>query len=318
MRVFESLDSIPAGEFARGSAIAIGKFDGVHRGHQALLAGIAEAAESRGLDPLVFTFANNPLSFLRPEACPQSIMSRQQRIDALADFGAETCVMLPFDERLASVSAEDFIERVLVETLHVRHLCVGRDFRFGNRGAGDDAMLIAAGERLGFTVDVIEQVEDEELGRVSSSRIREAILQGDVDAAARMMDRPVAVRGEVVHGEARGRELGFPTANLGEHAASGDLEGLVPADGVYAGWALVDGVRYQAAISVGVNLTFEAEGIPRVEANLLDFDGDLYGTRIEVQFVDRLRGMAAFPSADALVERIHEDVRQTRAILAGR
>lgn len=317
MLVYSSLDQIPADAFAGGTAIAIGKFDGVHRGHRALLSGIAEVAGQRGLDPLVFTFENNPLSFLRPEACPPQIMSRGQRLDALEAEGVTTCVMLPFDADLAAVPAEEFVERVLVELLHVRHLCVGADFRFGHRGAGDVRLLAAMGERLGFAVDVIDNVEDEELGRVSSSRVREAILQGDVETAARMMDRPVAVRGTVVRGDARGRDLGFPTANLGA-GEGGEVEGLVPADGVYAGWAVVRGVRYQAAISVGVNLTFEPEGAPRVEAYLLDFEGDLYGERIEILFAERLRGMVAFPGVGALVERMHEDVRLTRGVLLGR
>lgn len=315
MRIYESIDSVPDGTFERGTAIAIGKFDGVHRGHQALLAGIASVAERQGLEPLVFTFLNNPLSYLRPDICPQPLMSRDQRVEALADSGVNTCVMVPFDASLAEVSAEEFVERILVNTLHVKHLCVGSDFRFGHKGAGDDELLIREGARLGFTVEVIPQVEDDEHGRVSSSRVREAITQGDVDVAARMSGRPVSVRGEVVHGDARGRELGFPTANLGETAASGDLEGLVPADGVYAGWAIVDGVRHAAAISVGVNLTFDPEGTPRVEAYLIDFDRELYGERIELQFVKRLRGMVAFAGVDELVERIHEDVRLTRQLL---
>lgn len=317
MRVFDSLEAIPAGEFDRGTAIAIGKFDGVHRGHQALISGISEAARLRGLDPLVFTFANHPLSVLRPDIYSTPLMSRQQRLDAFEAAGVATCVMPPFDERFASISAEQFIEHILVGALNVQHLCVGRDFRFGQGGAGTDALLNKQQERFGYTVEIIEQITDDELGRVSSSRIRNSILHGDVAEASRMLGRPVTVRGEVVHGDARGRELGFPTANLGDRAASGDLEGLVPADGVYAGWAVVDGIRHRAAISIGVNLTFEPEGTPRVEANLLDFEGDLYGKRIEVQFVERLRGMVAFPSVEALVERIHEDVRQTRAILAG-
>lgn len=317
MRVFHSLDEIPAEFFSAGTAIAIGKFDGVHMGHRALIRGIVEAAAERGLEPIVFTFENNPLSLLRPEACPTSLMSPQQRIEALEEAGASACVMVPFDADLAEMPAEEFVERVLVGALHARHLSLGPDFRFGHRGAGDAALLERCGERLGFTVEVMPQVEDPELGRVSSSRIREAILQGDVDVASRMLGRPVAVRGEVVRGDARGRELGFPTANLGEGPAA-PVEGLIPADGVYAGWAVVRGARYEAAISVGVNLTFEPEGAPRVEAYLIDFSGDIYGEAIEVRFAERLRGMVAFSGVDALVERMHEDVRQAREVLAGR
>jgi len=310
MRVFDELAEIRSEVFAPGSAVAIGKFDGVHRGHRALLDRVAAISAERELEPVVFTFANNPLSFLRPDRCPQPIMSRDQRLDALEAAGVTACVIVPFDAELAAMPAEHFIEQVLVENLNVRHVCVGEDFRFGHRGAGDAALLAHMGKRLGFSVEVIGDVEDPDLGKVSSSRVREAILAGDVAVAGRMLTRPVTLRGEVVHGDARGREIGFPTANLG-----GEIEGLRPADGVYAGWAVVRGQRYRAAISVGANVTFEPEGEHRVEAHLIDFDGDLYGERIEVQFVERLRGMAAFESLDALLARMREDVRETVLLL---
>lgn len=315
MRVFDSLEAIEADEFAAGTVIAIGKFDGVHLGHHALLDRVATIAESRGLEPLVFTFANNPLSLLRPESCPDSIMSRRQRLQALEAAGVEACVMVPFDAELAEVAADEFVERVLVGQLRVRHVCVGADFRFGHGGKGDPALLETMGERLGFTVDISPDVEDPAVGKVSSSRVRAAILQGDVATAARMMGRFAALRGEVVHGDARGREIGFPTANLG-----GEVEGLRPADGVYAGWALVEGdpTAREAAISVGANVTFDPEGEPRVEAFLLDYSGDLYGRAIELRFVERLRGMVAFESVDELLVRMREDIRETQTILLGK
>lgn len=315
MRVFASLSEITADDFAAGTVIAIGKFDGVHRGHRALLDRVAAIAAARALEPIVFTFANNPLSLLRPESCPESIMSRGQRLEALEAAGVEACVMVPFDAELAEVGAEEFVERVLVDQLHVRHLCVGADFRFGHGGRGDPAMLVTLGEKLGFTVDIAPDVEDPAAGKVSSSRVRAAILQGDVATAARMMGRWVALRGEVVHGDARGREIGFPTANLG-----GVLEGLRPADGVYAGWALLEGdpEPREAAISVGANVTFDPEGEPRVEAFLIDYSADLYGRGIELRFVERLRGMVAFENVEALLVRMREDVRETREILRGK
>lgn len=313
MRVFDSIAAISAEDFATGTALAIGKFDGVHRGHRALIDRVREIARQQGLEPLVFTFANNPLSLLRPDLCPPTIMSRNQRLEAFATAGIAACVMVPFDPEFADISAEDFVEDLLVAKLRVKHICVGADFRFGNGGLGDPALLKTMGERLEFRVEIIDNVEDPQLGRVSSSSVREAILQGDVAAASRMMDRAVAIRGTVVHGDARGRELGFPTANLG-----GELEGLRPADGVYAGWALIDEEPHKAAISVGANVTFNPEGEPRVEAFLLDFEGDLYGQRIELRFVERLRGMVAFPNVDALLVRMQEDVRVTRTILLGK
>lgn len=313
MRVFESIDAIGVDEFEGGTALAIGKFDGVHRGHRALIDRVREVAARQDLEPLVFTFANNPLSYLRPELCPSAIMSLGQRLEAFEAAGVSACVMVPFDASLAEVPAEEFVEKLLVEKLRLRHLCVGEDFRFGSGGLGDAQLLRELGKRYGFQVEIIESVEDPQIGRVSSSRVREAIMQGDVATASRMMDRAVTVRGTVVHGDARGRELGFPTANLG-----GELEGLRPADGVYAGWALVGAEPYKAAISVGANVTFDPEGESRVEAYLIDFDGDLYGSRIELRFVERLRGMVAFPSVEALIVRMREDVRETETILLGK
>lgn len=313
MRVFDSTAAISAEEFASGTALAIGKFDGVHLGHRALINRVLNIAQRQDLEPLVFTFANNPLSLLRPDLCPPNIMSREQRLEAFAAAGVAACVMVPFDPAFADITAEDFVEGLLVAKLHAKHICVGADFRFGRGGLGDPTLLETMGERLGFRVEIIDDVEDPLLGRVSSSSVRAAILQGDVAAASRMMDRAVAIRGTVVHGDARGRELGFPTANLG-----GELEGLRPADGVYAGWALVGEEPHKAAISVGANVTFDPDGEPRVEAYLLDFEGDLYGQRVELRFVERIRGMAAFPSVEALLARMHEDVRVTATILLGK
>lgn len=310
MRIYTALAEIPEPLFREGSAIAIGKFDGVHLGHRTLIDRIAHVASEQHLEAVVFTFANNPLSLLRPEICPAPIMSRQQRIEALADAGAETCVMLPFDEELAAVSAERFVADILVGLLRVKHLCVGNDFRFGHRGAGDVALLTKLGAEYGFVVEVIGSVEDPVFGRVSSSRVREAIAQGDLHAVTRMLGRELTIRGTVVHGDARGRDLGFPTANLG-----GEVEGLRPGEGVYAGWVVVRGERHPAAISVGANVTFDPAGEPRVEAFLIDFAGDLYDEPVEVCFVQRLRGMIAFANVDALIAQMHADVREAREIL---
>ena len=306
MRVINTLDRIDPAGFAAGTSVAIGKFDGIHRGHQAILARIRETAERDGLRPVVFTFENHPLSLLRPERCPVPLMSPAQRLDAFAEAGIHTCVMVEFDDAVASIPAEDFVREVLVERLHARHVILGADFRFGHGGAGDAALLRELGARHGFTVEVVDWVTDPGLGQVSSSRIREAVSAGDVEAAARMLGRPPAVRGEVVHGDARGRELGFPTANLG------GTEGLVPADGVYAGWAVRAGGRHAAAISVGNNPTFTPDEQSRVEAYLLDFDGDLYGERIELRFTARLRATERFDSLEALVAQMHADVAEAR------
>lgn len=306
MRIIETLETIDPADFPEGSAVAIGKFDGIHLGHRAILERVRGAAPLRSV---VFTFANNPLSLLRPERCPRPLTSREQRIEAFETAGIDCCAMVEFDADLAAIPAEEFVERVLVGRLNAKLVVLGGDFRFGRGGAGDPDLLRRMGERLGFSVDVVGWVTDEGPQQVSSSRIREVILAGDVVAATRMLGREPSVRGEVVHGDARGRELGFPTANLG-----GRIEGLVPADGVYAGRAVIGGVAHPAAISVGVNLTFEPDGEPRVEAYLLDFSGDLYGERIEVRFAERLRGMERFDSLDALVAQMRTDVERTRAL----
>lgn len=309
MRVFDSLEAIPA-DFAAGSTVAIGKFDGVHRGHQAILARLLETAHESGSQSVVFTFANNPLSYLRPEVCPQPLMSCEQRIEALTAAGVECCVMVEFDAAFSQIPAEEFVESVLVGQLHAQHIIMGSDFRFGHGGVGDADLLRRMSERLGFTVEVVSGVADLAAGLISSTRVREAILAGDVAAASSMIGGPVTVRGEVVRGDARGRELGFPTANLG-----GRIEGLVPADGVYAGYVRLDGTQHVAAISVGNNPTFTPEEQSRVEAFILDFDADIYGSPIEVLFAHRLRGMERFESLEALIVQMDDDVVRTRQLL---
>lgn len=311
MRVIRSLEAIDPAEFAAGSAVAIGKFDGMHLGHRAIVDSMLAEARARECAAIVLTFSNNPLSLLRPDDCPSALMSPEQRLDALAGMGVDACAMVEFDEQLAAITADRFVREVLVGRLRAKHISLGGDFRFGHRGAGDAALLEARGRELGFEVGVVDWVEAPGAGQVSSSRIREALLAGDVAAAAAMLGRPPSVCGEVVRGDARGRELGFPTANLG-----GRIEGFVPADGVYAGWAVLEnGERRPAAISVGNNPTFTPEGRSRVEPYLLDFDGDLYGRRLDVRFVRRIRGMERFDSLDALVARMRADVAETRELL---
>jgi riboflavin kinase/FMN adenylyltransferase len=312
MRSFHSLESVPEDAFPNGSSVAIGKFDGVHRGHQILITRARELATEHGLESVIFTFVENPQQMLNPELTLPPVMSPQQRLDSFAAAGIDTCIMVPFTEKFAEVPPERFAEQVLAKKLRTRHLSLGPDFRFGFEGAGDAAMLTELGKRFGFEVNVIPVVEDGELGRISSSRVREAVMRGDVVEAGRLLGHPLTLRGTVVRGDARGRDLGFPTANLG-----GEVEGLVPAEGVYAGWAVVRGERHRAAISVGNNPTFTPDAAPRVEAYLLDFEGDLYGEPMEVQFAERLRGNIVFTDIDALVTRMREDVREARAVLLG-
>jgi len=266
------------------------------------------------------TFDRNPLSVLRPEICPPQLIGVHQKLQLLAEAGVDATLMLHFDEQLAALPAREFVEHVLVGALGVKTVLVGQDFRFGRGGAGNVDLLGELGGEWGFTVDVVQDVRAIGEGRrVSSTWIRELLDEGDVATAQRLLGRPASVWGEVVHGLKRGRELGYPTANL-----SAELEGFVPADGVYAGWlidqgsddGLRSGIRYPAAISVGLNPTFDDVHARQVEAYVLDeTDLDLYGRRVEIQFVQRVRGMVAFRGIDALIDQIGDDVRRVREAL---
>lgn len=303
------------------SVVAIGKFDGVHSGHRAVLNRARVDAATGGARVVAVTFDRNPLALLRPEICPVDLIGVHQKVQLLAETGIDATLVLRFDEQLASLTAREFVQRVLVDALHVRTVLVGEDFRFGRGGAGTPDVLRELGLELGFDVDVVDDVRAIGEGRrVSSTWIRELLAEGDVETAAKLLGRPPSVWGEVVHGLKRGRTLGYPTANL-----SPELEGFVPADGVYAGWlidegsadGLRSGIRYPAAISIGLNPHFEDVTVRQVEAYVLDeADLDLYGHRVEVQFVHRIRGMAAFEGIPALIAQIGDDVDRVRAALS--
>jgi riboflavin kinase / FMN adenylyltransferase len=295
----------------RGTAVTIGKFDGVHAGHRAVIAQLETIAREHGLESVVVTFDRHPLALLAPAKCPPFLISAEQKLRLLAETGIDRTLVLEFDEALAGLSPEDFVRTVLVDGLRVRHVLVGRDFRFGSHGSGDVSALERLGAELGFAVDLIDDVKPDGVRRVSSTWIRELLAHGDVRAATALLGHSPTVRGEVVHGAARGRELGFPTANL-----SPESEGLIPADGVYAGWLTDAGVRYPAAVSVGNNPTFHGVAQKQVEAYVLDRDLDLYGHIVEVSFVDRIRGMVAFTGIDPLIEQMRADVDEIRGLLA--
>jgi riboflavin kinase/FMN adenylyltransferase len=304
------------------SVVAIGKFDGVHSGHHAVIDRARVDAAAAGARVVAVTFDRNPLALLRPEICPDSLVGVQQKLDLLAQAGVDATLLLTFDRALADLGAREFVEHVLVGALGVRIVLVGADFRFGRGGAGTPDLLAQLGAEFGFEVDIVDDVRAIEAGRrVSSTWVRELLTEGDVAGAARLLGRPHAVRGEVVHGLKRGRELGFPTANL-----STELEGFVPAEGVYAGWLVDAGatpaerhgdprrsIRYPAAISVGTNPTFDDVLVRQVEAYVLDeTDLDLYGHTVEIEFVARIRGMVAFDGIGPLIEQMTRDVAQVR------
>jgi riboflavin kinase/FMN adenylyltransferase len=307
-------DSDPADRPEQGSAVAIGVFDGVHLGHRHVLAETRRMAAEHGAQSAVVTFDRHPASLVRPESAPQLLTDLDQRLELLEACGIDTTLVVTFDEARSKESAEDFVQTVLVDRLAARAVVVGADFHFGHQRRGDVAMLRSMGQELGFEVDGIELLASKRVGAkvVSSTAIRAALAEGDLGEANRMLGRPHEVGGVVQHGDERGRELGFPTANV---AVPSEI--CLPADGIYAGWyQRPSGEPLPAAISLGRRPTFYEEAdASLLEAYLLDFSGDLYGEAARVRFVSRLRGEVRFESVEALVEQMHRDVLETRQVL---
>ncbi len=290
-----------------GSAIAIGNFDGVHRGHQALVAAALAEVAGTGRDAVALTFDPHPGTVVHRIAAPALLTTLPRRLELLAELGLAATIVQPFDAAFSQLSAESFASDILAGALAAQRVVVGSDFRFGAGRRGDPALLTALGVRLGFGVTVLDKIEVE--GEIcSSTAIREHIKAGRVERAATLLSRPFEVEGVVVKGAQRGRTLGFPTANLD------DVPRLVPHEGVYAGVAVTlgDQRRYRAAINVGRNPTFVAGGALSVEAYLLDFEGDLYGQPLRLGFVAHLRPELKFDSVDALIAQMHQDVDDTR------
>jgi len=295
--------------------VTIGNFDGMHLGHQHVVRRTREVAADVGADHVVaVTFDPHPIAVLRPEHAPPTLTTIDQRLRLLGDAGVDGVWVLPFSREIASWTPEEFIDRVLVAGLHAKAVVVGGNFRFGNRAAGDCNLLRAVGEEHDF---VLEEVDLDGGPQVwSSTYVRTCLAAGDVAGAAEALGRPFTVRGMVVEGDKRGRELGYPTANVPVRDGA-----AVPADGVYAGWLTVrdgadSGTSYPAAISVGTNPTFAGERESRVESYVLDrTDLELYDREVEVSFVERLRGMVRFDSVDALLAAMADDVVRTRTIL---
>ncbi|TPX02368.1 bifunctional riboflavin kinase/FMN adenylyltransferase, partial [Schumannella luteola] len=269
MEFFSGLGGIPSG--FGPSAVTIGKFDGVHTGHRAVLDRLRAIAAERGIASAVVTFDRHPLSLLAPAFCPDPLVSNAQKRELLESSGVDATLMLEFDQALADLEPAEFVRRVLVDGLGARVVLAGSDFRFGRKGAGDVAMLRELGAAADFEVVLIDDVRTDADGsarRASSTWVREALEAGRVDEAAQVLGRLPTVRSVVIEGERRGRELGYPTANLDPER----LEGFLPADGVYAAWATVDGVRHAAAVSIGNNPTFDGVPQHQAEAHLLDVD----------------------------------------------
>ena len=311
MQLWRSLDEVPS-DLGR-TAVVIGNFDGVHLGHQHVLATARAKADEQGLTLVAVTFDPHPMAVLRPEHAPPTLSTMDVRASLLTQHGADAVLALPFDRDMASWTPDEFAQRVLVDALHARVAVVGANFRYGNRAAGDVACLAGFGSDHGFEVEGIPLDGGPQVW--SSTYVRTCLAAGDVAGAAEALGRPYAVRGVVVKGDQRGRELGFPTANVPTAALT-----ATPSDGVYAGWLtrLDTGERFPAAISVGVNPTFDGVITRRVESYVLDrTDLELYGVEVVVEFVERLRGMEAFDSIDALVSQMHADVDEARRLLTG-
>lgn len=288
----------------RPSAVTIGVFDGVHLGHQALIARLREGAAARGLASVVVTFHPAPVSVLRPDIRLSYITTLDERLQLLRGLGVSAVGPVTFTSELAQVSAHDFAAG-LREHLDMRLILGGPDLSIGRRREGDVAWLQAHGSELGFAVETVEFVADGAY-KMGSSAIRTALGQGDVETAARVLGRPFALHGPVVEGARRGRTIGFPTANI---AVAADL--AIPAFGVYVSRATVDGRGFMAATNIGRRPTFD-DGPPSVEPHLLDFEGDLYGRDLRLELLARLRGEQRFAGIDALIAQIRVDVQATR------
>lgn len=318
MQRWTDLSQVPALD---RSVVTIGNFDGVHRGHRSVLGAMVADAHGAGSTSVVVTFDPHPAQVHRPDAAPPLITGMTDRLEMLAETGLDATLVVHYTPAFAAQEPEQFVRRYLVEGLRAAVVVIGRDVRFGRGNAGDLSTMVALGEKYGFAVQVIDDVHGgpDPSRRWSSTWVRELLAAGDVRAAAEILGRPHRMRGVVVHGDARGRELGFPTANLGPAA-----QGMVPADGVYTGWMrrvehpadAVDGYL-PVAISIGTNPTFDGLS-RRVEAHVPDrTDLELYGEEVVLEFVEMLRPTWKFESITDLISQMQDDVATTRSRLAG-
>ncbi len=310
VQIWRHLNEVP--QDLGPTVVSVGNFDGVHRGHQHVLRRARQTAEEIGVETtVVVTFDPHPIAVLRPEHAPPTLTNIESRVALLAEQGVDAVLVLPFDREIAAWGPDVFIDNVIVGPLKAKAVVVGANFRFGSRAAGDVALLKEAGEHLGFTAEGVPLDGGPQVW--SSTYVRNCLSTGDVAGAAEALGRPFTVRGTVIKGDQRGRELGFPTANVPMPATE-----AAPSDGVYAGRLTRrdTGETYPAAISVGTNPTFAGVRERRVESYVLDrTDLELYGVEVDVAFVERLRGMVAFEGIEALIETMHGDVVKAREIL---
>lgn len=292
----------------RGSAVAIGNFDGVHRGHRALIAEAKAQARAKRVPSAVMVFEPHPREFFQPDELQFRLTPLKRKLVLFEKLGVELVFVEPFNAELAALTGEDFIERVLVAGLGVTHAVIGYDFYFGHKRGGNPELMVRSGEELGFGVTVMPPVAED--GEVfSSSAVRLHLAQGDVRGAAHMLGDPWRVAGRVVGGARRGTDMGFPTANLAMP------KGTTLGHGIYAVRVHLDGLTRDGAAYLGTRPTFD-DGMPVLEVFLFDFSGDIYGREIEVEFIDFIRGDRRFRSVDELVAQMDRDIAKAREILA--
>ena len=306
--LYNGLDQVPPE--IRPAVVSIGVFDGVHRGHQALMRMVIEKAGELDATPVVVTFSRHPLAVIAPGSEPPLITTLGQRARVMGEVGIKALIVLEFDDAMRHMSPEEFVRAVLVDGLACAHVVVGANFRFGHQQAGTIETLSDLGAKFGFGVTIFALQLDRGDEVVSSSLIRKHIAEGDMEQVAEELDRPYVLEGTVEHGSARGHDLGFPTANLAVHDHM-----ILPKLGVYAGWMRWKGERYPAVVNVGLNPTFGDRDTPIVEAFILDFDQDLYDETIEIEFTHRLRDELRFTNVDDLVAQMHADVAHARGLL---
>jgi riboflavin kinase / FMN adenylyltransferase len=302
---WRGLSAVPSG-WGR-CVVTIGMFDGVHLGHRQIIGRAVERARSVGQKAVVLTFDPHPSEVVRPGTHPAVLTTPRLKAELIEQLGVDALCIVPFTLEFSRLSPNRFVHDVLVEGLHASAVVVGENFRFGHKAAGDLSALQRAGASFGFAAEGVSLIGDGET-MISSTYIRSCIASGDIVSANQALGREHRVEGVVVRGDARGRQMGFPTANLETtpHAA-------IPADGVYSGRMVWRGEQLPAAISIGTNPTFEGKE-RRVEAFVLDFDGDLYGEHVTFEFVDRLRATERYDSVEALVAQMDRDVQETRRL----
>lgn len=306
--LIDGLGDVPPG--LRPTVVSIGVFDGVHRGHQALMRTVIEKAAELEATPVVVTFNRHPLAVIAPGSEPPLITTISQRARVMGAVGIMALVVLEFDDAMRHMSPEQFVRTVLVDGLGCMHVVVGANFRFGHQQAGTIETLTDLGAKFGFGVTIFALQLDRGDEVVSSSLIREHIADGDMEQVAEELDRPYVLEGTVEHGSNRGHDLGFPTANLAVHDHM-----ILPKLGVYVGWMRWKEDRYPAVMNVGLNPTFGDRDTPIVEAYIIDFDEDLYGETIEIEFTHRLRDELRFTNVDDLVQQMRADVEEGRRLL---